>query len=435
MHTQEDEPLVAGIDLGTTKVALVIATSDGQPLHTASRPHEARLAAPPGHAEQDAEKIIATAFALLGELPDELRVRVASVGVTGQMHGVVQHDRAGRVVSPLVTWQDHREAGEGNGGRKIPVGFGLFTLDWWARRGELCGERAATIHGLFAARLCGRDRAPIDPTDWQAWGGDPVPEQVPTRILPEPVGHGAGVGRVRHLGPLPLGIPVAAPLGDNQASLRATLREPDRELALTIGTGCQLSAVVGRHAPMGQLPTGAERRPYDLEHDLWVGAPRAGGAAWEWFARTVRGWVTDCGGPTPTMEAVYSQLDALGMATHSRLRFAPHLDGERWDSTLSASISGLRLDNGSLGELAVAIASGIIENAKALLPPGCLTGKRRVVGSGNALRRSALLRREAGRVLGLPIQLGPEREEAAAGAALVAAGLLSKKGSDGKTAD
>src|SRR5260221_5184740 len=123
----------------------------------------------------------------------------------------------------------------------------MATLAWWARNGGLPnGARAASVLGFVAARWCGLDRAPIDPTDAQAWGRlEPLPG-VPASILPRAVGHGERVGTITAaiaaaLG-LPAGIPVAAPLGDNQASLRATLGDAQRELALTICTSCQLAA-------------------------------------------------------------------------------------------------------------------------------------------------------------------------------------------------
>ena len=40
---------------------------------------------------------------------------------------------------------------------------------------------------------------------------------------------------------IPFGVPVAAAIGDNQASLLATLREPEKELALPLGTGDERS--------------------------------------------------------------------------------------------------------------------------------------------------------------------------------------------------
>ncbi len=413
-----------GIDLGTSKTALAVCTTGRKQLWAASQPHDAALPAPPGHAEQDAERILDSAFHLIRQIPGDLRERLGAVGITGQMHGVVLHDLNARPLSPLVTWQDARTPGITLDGRAIPAGFGLATLAWWAAHDLLNAPRAATVHGLLTARLCGRDRAPIDPTDLAAWGGAGLPPGVPGGIMPEPVAHGALVGTVLPGFGLPAGIPVAAPLGDNQASLRATLSDPASEIALTIGTGCQLSAVV----PLGQLteplPHGGERRPFDNTRELIVAAPRAGGAAWRWLAERTRDWTRDMGFQPPPIEEAFAKLDALGLAASGALVFHPHLDGERHNPALAASLTGLRLNNGSLGEIARAVAHAIPANARAMLPPGLFQGRLRAIASGNALRRSALLRREAEAALGLPLLLSDLREEAATGAALVAAALM-----------
>ena len=86
-------------------------------------------------------------------------------------------------------------------------------------------------------------------------------------------------------------------------------------------------------------------------------------------------------------------------------------------------IRGLTLDNGRLGEIARALARGISANARNMLPAAAISGRTRVVASGNALRRSTLLRTMAEAELGLPLIISERAEEAATGAALVANAL------------
>lgn len=421
-------PVFLGIDCGTSKVAVAVIDAAGGQLHAASQAHHADLPAPAGRHEQDACRIIGVAEALVQALPTALRQRVAALGFTGQMHGVVLHDAGGNSRSPLVTWQDRRALEEPSFlpslGRPLHAGYGMATLAWWARSGGVPpGTRAATIHGLLAARWSGRERAAIDPTDAQAWGGVAPLPGLAGAVLPEAVDHGAVIGRLQRHHALHLGLsgdlPLIAPLGDNQASLRATLGDPLHDLSLTIGTGCQLAAVVPRAQAIALGH--AERRPYDAEHDLIVAAPLCGGAAWRWLAQRAAAWVGDLTGAAPELETIYARLDGLGMAADDALTFAPHLAGERHDATLSGSLGGLRLDNGSLGQLARAVARGIVANACKLLPAAARHGRTRVVASGNALRRSELLRTMAVQELGLPLLLGDWQEEAATGAAMVAA--------------
>lgn len=417
-----------GVDCGTGKVAIAVVDAAGVQLHAASRPHAADRVATAGRHEQDAERIIATAEALVRDVPADLRTHIAGIGFTGQMHGVVLHDASSKPLSPLVTWQDQRVVEDPSFlpslGRPMNTGFGMATLAWWGQRGELpATARAATIHGLLAARWGTLDRAPIDPTDAAAWGGLAALPGVNPSVLPTLVDHGALIGLLTPVSAnglgLKAGIPLHAPLGDNQASLRATLTDVAHDLGFTLGTGCQLAAVVPR-AQVMELGH-AERRPFDSHHDLIVAAPLCGGAAWRWLAQQASACVHDLTGSTPTLESIYARLDELGMAADDALTFAPHLGGERFDATLTGSIKGLKLDNGSLGQIARAVARGIVANACNLLPNAAQLGRTRVVVSGNALRRSALLRAMTVHELHLPVVLCEWHEEAATGAALVAA--------------
>jgi sugar (pentulose or hexulose) kinase len=426
--------LALGIDCGTSKVAVALVDQRAAPVHAGAQAHHAQLAAGDGRAEQDGERIARTAEELVRALPEELRLQVAAIGLTGQMHGVILHDQLQRTRSPLVTWQDRRALEDPGFLRALPhprplhAGYGIATLHWWARQGALDqGLRAATIHGYLAARWCGLERAPIDPTDDQAWGGLAGASGLVAGVLPRQVGHGERIGALSAAAALVLGIPagtmVAAPLGDNQASLRATLRDPLHELAFTVGTGCQLAAVMRRDDQAS--PGLSDLRPYDDAHQLLVAAPLCGGAAWLWLADTAASWVAELGLQPPGREQLLASLDALGLVAADRLVFSPHLAGERHDPALTGSISALTLQSGRLGEVARALARGIAANARDLLPACARAGRLRVVASGNALRRSALLRAMAEDELGLPLVLREPCEEAATGAALVAAALLA----------
>lgn len=392
----------------------------GRGIFHCSAPHGADRPGPEGAAEQDAEAILSTAFGLITEIPPQFISGLRGIGLTGQMHGVVQHNEAGQPRSPLVTWRDTRPSELRIGGCVIAPGRGWASLDRWARSGELTAPCCATIHGLLAARLCKLERAPIDPTDLHAWGGTEPPATVPASILPQRVGHGECIGHTQEVPGLPDGLPVAAPLGDNQASVRGTLEDFDLEAAFTIGTGCQLSIPV----PQGHPPSGPgdhwEIRPFDGGRDLLVAAPRNGGLVWQWLAERICQWSLELGGPERTLEETYTLLDRLGAQAKSHLHFAPHLIGETWDARLTGCLSGLAPQCGSVGEIARAVARSIAENALNILPASALQGRSTLRASGNALHRSLLLRRESAEALGLPLTLSDFPEEAALGAARVA---------------
>src|SRR5512145_2431520 len=81
-----------GIDIGTSKIAAVILDPAGSVLAIASRPHHAALAGPPGRFEQDPRKLYSVAREVVRELPEPIRAQVRSIGLTGQMHGVLLVD-------------------------------------------------------------------------------------------------------------------------------------------------------------------------------------------------------------------------------------------------------------------------------------------------------------------------------------------------------
>ena len=432
--------LSLGVDCGTSKVAVAVVDQAGAAVHSGSMLHHAQRPGAPGRFEQDGELICRTATRLVRDVPEPIRQQVAAIGLTGQMHGVILHDDALQARSALITWQDRRTLEDPaflpslRHPRALHAGYGIATLSWLARRGELPGEvMAATIHGFIAARWCEAGRSCIDPTDAQAWGGLLAVSDVPAGILPTCVDHGAKIGELSRqaAGELGLGagIPIAAPLGDNQASLRATLVDPASELAFTVGTGCQLSAVVPRGA-LSSYGT-SDLRPFDARHDVLVAAPLCGGAAWLWLAERAISWIEDLGLPAPTLDEALGRLDRLGLAADDRLVMRPHLAGERHDPRLTGSLSGLTLDNGRIGEIARALARGIAATAREMLPAAAWHGRIRLMASGNALRRSALLRTMAEAELGLPLVLREPCEEAAIGAALVARALIEAAAQQG----
>ena len=96
-----------GIDIGTTTISAAVL-EDGQFLASETRANGTFIPSALTCArEQDVEKITQTALSVIETLferyPD-----IHSIGVTGQMHGILYVDADGNAVSPLYTWQDAR---------------------------------------------------------------------------------------------------------------------------------------------------------------------------------------------------------------------------------------------------------------------------------------------------------------------------------------
>ncbi|MEW6072869.1 MAG: FGGY family carbohydrate kinase [Planctomycetota bacterium] len=440
--------LFLGLDLGTTKAAAVLADGEGRVVASASRPHGAELPAPADRAEQDPETLLAAAWAAVRALPEEARCAARGIGVTGQMHGVVLLDGRGDPLGPLVTWQDRRTAGDPGfllelvrrTGHPLRDGIGCVTLAWQQAREELPAAAAVATGAaaLAAGRLCGLARPPVDPTDAASWGLFDLralawdlaalrAAGIPARLLPPVVPCGARIGALTAdlaaaLG-LPAGIPVAAAIGDNQASLLATLHDPAEELALTLGTGGQLSAVLaaGEAPPPATAESAWELRPFPGGRLALVAASPHGGAAWAALADAVRAWQVERGLTPPDRSALFDRLSELGLAATLEIAVRPRSGPDPYAAPLRAALAGLEREDLALGAVARGLARAILVHLREVFPALLREGRARLAGSGNALRRTPLLQQMAEEVLGLSLVLPAAEEEAAAGAALLAA--------------
>ena len=109
-----DRDLLLGIDVGTGGCKALLVDTEGNVVADAMTAYP--LSTPkPLWSEQDPEHwwqaTIASIKGVLGEANAESG-RVAGVGLTGQMHGLVLLDDAGRVLRPAILWNDQRCAAE-----------------------------------------------------------------------------------------------------------------------------------------------------------------------------------------------------------------------------------------------------------------------------------------------------------------------------------
>lgn len=429
---------VIGLDIGTTSISLVAYAQPGGVLRAVTLPNQTFLPnGPAWERAQDPDAILAIAepavHELLARYPD-----AACIGVTGQMHGIVYLDADGRACSPLYTWQDGRgdlPLPDGSGdtyaarlraltGFPMATGFGLTTHFYNVQNGLVPPQavRLCTIHDYVAMRLAGRVRPVMDPSDAASLGlydlaanaFDPAALEkagLDGTLLPE-------IGSGLLDGPNPLGVPVCAGIGDNQASfLGAADGALDRAL-INLGTGGQFSA----YTPALLRVPGLETRPFPGGGYLLVGASLCGGRAyalWEQFLRRVAETVTGQTLP-PCYDAMARLLESPMPAdcpTVSTL-----FNGTRENPALRGAITGLSADNltplhltyglmrGMLGEL----YDMYLSYARVCPAPAGL------VGSGNGLRKNPRLQQMAAELFALPFTLSSNAEEAACGAAIQA---------------
>lgn len=106
------DALWLGVDLGTSAVKVVAVDEDGDVVTTASRAYP--LSSPhPGWVEQSPQDWWEATVEALRAVTDELGgARIAALGLSGQMHGMVALDGRGAVVRDAVLWNDNRNGAE-----------------------------------------------------------------------------------------------------------------------------------------------------------------------------------------------------------------------------------------------------------------------------------------------------------------------------------
>lgn len=450
-----------GLDIGTSKLSGVALDGEGKTVAGASRPNDADVdGLPSTRHEQTADRLYVLAVDILREFSEALGERakdIRAIALTGQMHGAVLVDERLKPATNLITWRDGRatetlEAGErtyldelraraGDGafadtGTHPAAGFMGATLFWFTARGDVpaAARWALQVHDWIAAKLAGAEPV-TDATDAastalfnvkkNAWDERIIGSlDLDARMLPRVVEAGSELGRlsegVARATGLPAATTVHAALGDNQASVLASLREPATELLLNIGTGGQISAVT----PKFFTASGVEARPFPGGKFLSVAVSLCSGAAFTYLADHYAAVTRKLTGQKVSREDVLAKLVKLASRVPpgaDGLTVEPFFLGKRHDPSARGRISGMSAENNTPGHWALAFLEGVVEELvggyRAMLACG-LEPRERLIGSGNGLRKNRILRRAAAAAVDMPLAVPAWHEEAACGAAL-----------------
>ncbi len=105
--------LFLGLDLGTTSTKALLIDASGALIAQATADHPVSYPQA-GWSEQDPDdwwrSSIAATQAVLDRTGPNAATRVAAIGLSGQMHGLVALDAAGAVLRPCILWNDSRSA-------------------------------------------------------------------------------------------------------------------------------------------------------------------------------------------------------------------------------------------------------------------------------------------------------------------------------------
>jgi len=448
---------ILGIDFGTTKVAAVLVDPDsGEVLCSKSKNTGAYVECRnPAYAEQDVERIKDTFDDVLADVVSIEDVEIVSIGLTGQMHGILGIGKDGLPVTNLVTWQDGRGDIPGRDGkttlermrerageRPVATGYGVVTLFDWAERGGL-GEvdRVCTVADYFASVLTGKP--PVmdfsmahslgclndTSTGWDMDYLDRLGIKVsvlPPLVKPASVAGECASGTLDLQDP----VPVSAALGDNQASFVGSVSGLDSTILINIGTGAQISLALSNDGPVTADGYDLQKRPFVEDRILLAGGSLAGGAVYaalrDFFARTGRELFGLSGIEDAELwkKMEESALRALHDDTGSEtdgLVVTPLFAGRRSSPQTRGTIEGMSLDNFTPANLIKGILLGMVRVLEDLVDQSLLARRPFLVGSGNAIRRNEALRACAELVFGKKPRIPKMEEEAAVGAALAGA--------------
>ena len=435
--------LVIGLDVGTQSVKLV-AYDPAVRKVVATQGHALELIAyADGSREQRAEWWIDAVRACFARLEPALRRRVAAIGVSGQQHGFVPVDAAGRVLAPAKLWCDTSTQAEceeimaaAGGARRcvelagnpILAGYTASKLPWTRRHRPEVYARLASIllpHDYVNFWLTGErwmEHGDASGTGWL----DVRARQWSAPML-------AATDAQRDLAAL------LPPLVEADASFPVSpviAEELDlpRLVRVSAGGGDNMMAAIGT----GNVAPGVLSMSLGTSGTLFAYADRAvvdDGAGWAAFCSSTGGWLPlictmNCTVATETVARTFGFSTRDGDAVMAGTRpgadglvMLPFFNGERTPDLprARAELHGLTLDNltrGNAYRAAMEGATYALRNGfDALQAAGMRFDAIRLTGGGS---QSASWRQMVADVFALPVDVPEQTEGAAFGAALQA---------------
>lgn len=435
---REHGELSVGVDIGTTTVSAVVYDVDNKTqLEAYSLPHNSYTCSDI-FSEQSVSAIMDKAEKLLRHIL-KCYTKIISIGVTGQMHGIVYIDEEGNPVSDLINWQDKRaDQILDNGktacelicdltGSRISTGYGIATHYFNCCKGLVPDNAVGmcSIMDLFAMKICGR-KNPITHTSVAAsFGLFDVRAGVFSRDKLSPLGIDEGflpcvTGKSLIIGECG-GIPVSVALGDNQASFLGAVSKNSDSVLVNIGTGSQISIVSDFREVNGDL----EIRPFVEGKYLLCGSALCGGFAYSMVEQFFRSYVSYAG---LSDEPQYKIINRLAEEAYERgecLNVDVSFFGKRSNPDGRGSITMIDRKNFTPAALALGVLNGMCKELYDMYKD---IGEKKinVIASGGAVKKNAVLQKLIAERFGMEVSVNSVDEEAATGVALFSAFAVGK---------
>ena len=443
---------VLGIDVGTGGTRAVIINERGTILASATENHEAFTSPRIGWAEQHPEdwwKACGKAVRKALAQANISKERIACVGLSGQMHGAVMLDGAGKVVRPALIWCDVRtekqclDLAEKPGRDRIieltcnpPLANFTLTKLLWTRENEpgnwnrvrsvmlpkdyvrfkLTGERAIDVADASGTLMLDVARRQWSQEMLQAVGID-------SSVLPKLYESHEVCGMVSALGSeatgLATGTPVVAGAGDQAAGAVGMGIVTAGAVSATIGTSGVVFAATDQplRDDRGRLHTFCHAIP-----QRWhvMGVTQAAGLSLRWFRDHL---APEAGKNGNDPYEALTREAATAPAGSDGLLWAPYLMGERTphlDPNARGALVGLTASH-KRAHVVRAILEGVafsLQDTFTIFSEMKVPVKSVRLGGGGA--RSALWRQIQADVYGREVEILEAEEGAAYGAAILA---------------
>lgn len=428
--------LALGLDIGTTTVsATVIDLLEGRQIETYNFLNESVIhTAEQYKREQDPAWILDKSLRLVDSIISRYPT-VKCIGITGQQHGILYINKEGKAVSPLYTWQDGRASQTGKNGISyvdeikeltgcpIATGYGFATHYTLCKTDGVPSDAVTfcSMMDYIAMVLTGRKEPLIHPSIAASFGLYSLAEskfnaEAIAKInlfglnLPQLAEGEDVLGYYR-------GIPVAYPIGDNQADVFGSLRDECESILVNYGTGSQINAVT--ETP--EAPEALELRPYMFGRYIQNGSALCGGRAYALIERFFRNYLEACGIPCTAQYEQMNRIAALASEDALGLSVDTRFSGSRSEPDVRGSITGIDDSNFTPRHLIVGTLQGMADELYEMFADCLPMHNGILVASGNAVRKNPTFRRILEKTFDRSLYMLRAEEEAAFGAALYAA--------------
>lgn len=432
-----------GIDLGTSSIKCLLTDEHGVRLDIENVEYDFSVPAP-GYAEQDPRTWWEAAVSCISALTKRVNAaEIQAIGLSGQMHGTVALDKQDQPVCNAILHCDARSGEEAAQiaqrigkerflqitGNPLFPGFPPSSLTWLRRHDPHAFERIHRVMqpkdylrlrltGMAGAEVTDAAGATLLDLKTGNWSGElfDVLELNPDWF--SPISRSDDVaGTVTRQAALETGLregtPVVYGAADQAAQALGNGAASPGMMIANIGTGGQIFAAAD--APV-RNPSGNTHTFVHAPRNTWylLGATLSAGLSLKWFTRSVLG------------RKDYAALDgqAAQLVPGSGPIFLPYLTGERTphlDPDARGVFFGMSLADDT-ASLYRSVLDGVVFSLRDSLEilSGLGVNSERIIASGGGASSPLWLQIQAD-VFGREVVTTAEREQAALGAAIMAA--------------